>query len=275
MLFIEDPYGTFHLTLNANTTGQEAQTEWVNMGYWAETDHFPEACKALAEQVMSAAHCSNGGNVLDVGHACGDSLLMHLCGNFSARQGLLCGITSLPWQHQRALRRLRDCTHVSNRGRVYLYQGDAVYRPPAEKHPSDPSSKAFAFNSITAVDCAYHFRSRTQFLRQSFERLEAGGWIGLADLYRCERVHRPSVWLLCLALGVPAENLWDRERYLDELQTIGFVNCQVRDVSDMVFPKFRHFLKSRGGVWALVEKYGIGLFVRKGGRYAIVSAQRP
>jgi hypothetical protein len=158
---------------------------------------------------------------------------------------------------------------------VYLYQGDAVYRPFTEGHPLDPSSVMDGYHSITVLDCAYHFRTREQFLRQSFRRLASGGWIGLADV-SIDGANR-NTWLsiCCLALGVPGENLWNRDRYLHELQMVGFVDCELRDVSESVFPKFRAYLRSRGHVWALVEKYGIGLFVDNGGRYVIVSARKP
>lgn len=272
--FMEDPYGSFHLTLNKDKS-RGGQTEWMNMGYWKEKDKFPQACKALAEQVMFAAHCSDGDRILDVGHACGESLLMYLCDKRIPYPTLLCGITSLPWQHQRALKRVKECNPKWTHGRVYLYQGDAVYQPLARGHPLDPASQAPGFNAITVVDCAYHFCTRYRFLRQCFERLEPGGWIGLADL--CWDSSDRGLWLhsLCLALGIPRENLWDRERYLHELQLIGFVECGVQDVSSAVFPGFREFLRSRSGIWGLFEKFSIGLFADHGGRYVIVSARKP
>ena len=32
--FMEDPYGSFHLTLNKDKDSRGDQTEWMNMGYW-------------------------------------------------------------------------------------------------------------------------------------------------------------------------------------------------------------------------------------------------
>ena len=38
MVFIagkaKDPYGSFHLSLNATQEGKAPSTEWLNMGYW-------------------------------------------------------------------------------------------------------------------------------------------------------------------------------------------------------------------------------------------------
>jgi hypothetical protein len=112
-------------------------------------------------------------------------------------------------------------------------------------------------------------------LRQCYERLNTGGYIALADISRNRTSKDLRLWLVCALLGVPRENLWSREYYVQELERIGFVDCEARDVSNMVFPGLRGYLKSRKGIWSLLEKLGIGMFVECGGEYAIISAKKP
>lgn len=273
VMWMMDPYGSFHLQLN---DGSEFKTEWLNMGYWEGNARFPDACEALAEEVISAAHCKEGGRVLDVGHACGDSLLLHLRGRRIPTPSFLCGITSLSLQHQRALQRIKSYNKTARQPEtVFLYQGDAVFRSYSHNHPLDPNSKGPEFTSITAIDCAYHFRTRADFLRQSYRKLASGGYIALADLFTEDSLFDLHLHILCILLGIPKGNLWDRKRYLRELEMAGFVECEMRDISDKVFPGFRIYLRSRKGIWSLLEKYVIGMFVSRGGRMAIVSARKP
>lgn len=95
-----------------------------------------------------------------------------------ARPSHLTGITSLASHHQRSQARV---VRLNQTVPVDLHAGDAVYRPGAHKHPFDPSSSD-KFDTILALDCAYHFRSRAEFLRQAYGRLRPGGAVTLADI---------------------------------------------------------------------------------------------
>ncbi|WVQ63009.1 uncharacterized protein L199_001158 [Kwoniella botswanensis] len=91
-----EPYQLWDpIALNDQADGQR-QTKWCNMGWWEDTDSFPSAANALGQKLMNFAKeagYAGGGNVLDIGHGAGESLLLHL--NSSAPPRHLHGLTSL------------------------------------------------------------------------------------------------------------------------------------------------------------------------------------
>ncbi|CAI7564018.1 unnamed protein product [Penicillium glandicola] len=68
-------YGLDHAVLNIQLP---QQSMWMNMGYWEDTNNFPEACQALLDQVLTAALSAEKASavrILDVGCGCGDQSL--------------------------------------------------------------------------------------------------------------------------------------------------------------------------------------------------------
>jgi len=64
-------YGLHHRLLNVR-----AESTWLNLGFWRDTDDFEEACRALARMVGQAAELGSGDVLLDVGYGCGDQDLL-------------------------------------------------------------------------------------------------------------------------------------------------------------------------------------------------------
>jgi len=274
-----DPYGLFHLTLN-KLPGEDPlalpKTEWLNMGFWKDTAVFPKACAALATKLIQAADCKDSGQVLDVGHGTGESLILLLSDPSVPRPSGITGITSLPAHHLRSRERVRRL-QASSKGpqpEVALYKGDAVYRHPAIGHPLDPSSTKL-FDTILALDCAYHFDTRETFLLQSFNKLALHGRIALADI--CFDPAAPRSRWVRLAARVfklmPQGNFVSKEGYVAQMEGIGYGDIRLEDVTEEVFPGFIRFLKGRGWGWA-----AFGLMVEwyqnAGARFVIVSGSK-
>ncbi len=212
--------------------------------------------------------------IVDVGYGCGDSLLLHLKHPSVPRPSLLVGITSLQEHHKRSLERT---TKAEPGTKVELYHGDAVYHTEMgkRKHPLDPSSEELPFTSILALDCAYHFRTRQDFLHQSFARLSPGGHIALADM--CfGTTGKPSRWFKLLGLlgVVPQENIVTTEKYLEVLRAVGYTEGELEDISANVFPGFCKFLATQGTGWVLFSRL-IGMLSASGMRFVIVKASKP
>ncbi|KAI0307737.1 S-adenosyl-L-methionine-dependent methyltransferase [Multifurca ochricompacta] len=251
----KDPYGTFHISFNKLPGGPDPpRTEWLNMGFWKDTEIFPEACQALALRLFRAASLKPDGRVLDVGHGSGDSILLQLSHPQVTKPALLCGITSLPSHHRRSQERVdkflssADSADAPYKPTVFLFEGDAIWRSENRDHPLSPHFR-HQFDSILALDCAYHFNTREEFLRQSFRRLATGGNITLADL--CFAVPPGPILKLFLwrVLHVmPKENMVTKEQYLQQVREIGYEDIEMEDVSSFVFPGFRNFLKQRGNI---------------------------
>ena len=157
---------------------------------------------------------------------------------------------------------------------VLLFQGDAVWRPGRQDHPLSPSFQ-HDFDNILALDCAYHFNTREEFLRQSFRRLTPGGSVALADL--CFSVSPGPVLTLLLwhvLHTMPKHNITTKEQYIQQMREIGYEAVELEDITPFVFPGFREFLKQRGFMggafsWLMSWLEGRGL------RFVIVKGTRP
>jgi hypothetical protein len=231
--------------------------------------------------VRSCGLYTNAANFrIDVGHGTGESLVLQLTSPLVPRPARLTGITSLRLHYERSLDRV---THIqlSQAGfratEVDLHHADAVYRPTAVNHPLDPSSRSPPFHSILALDCAYHFNTRHDFLRQSYERLAPGGRIALADIvFTTAALSTPSLkarTLMSVLRLMPKANMITAEQYIQSLKDIGYVDVALEDLSDDVFPGFQIFLKSRGLGWAMFATV-IGWYYSIGTKFVIVGGSK-
>jgi len=271
-----DPYGLFHLSLNKSSfedSDSPPVTEWLNMGYWKDAKTFPEACKALALKMILAADPKEGGTIMDVGHGTGESLLLLLSDPSIPRPSHLIGITSLDIHYRRSRDRVDkfQATH-QNKVSVDLHHRDAVFDGATHNtHPLNPSSP-ITFNSILALDCAYHFNTRHKFLEQSFQKLAPdGGSIALADICFSPSSFQMITSMLNL---IPKHNQISLEDYVEKMTQIGYVDVNLEDVTSEVFPGFVSFLKSRGWAWWVFGSV-IDWYSSMGARFVIVSGRRP
>ncbi|KAH8102607.1 hypothetical protein BXZ70DRAFT_929208 [Cristinia sonorae] len=279
----KEPYSAFnHQDLNKRGDHEDApQTEWLNMGFWKDTTVFPRACEALALKLIAAAQCQVNGNVLDVGHGSGESLLLHLRHPSVPRPSHITGITSLEAHYTRSLERVKQCqADLGVADKVTLYHGDAVYRPTDKKqdypHPLNPTSRLRPFTTILALDCAFHFRTRHDFLVQSYTRLAPGGRIALADICfsRGSGWKRGVVRRLVGLLGVmPAENMITVCDYVRDMEVIGYEDVVVEDITEDVFPGLIKFLGGREIGWKVFARM-MGLLPAAGARFVIISGRR-
>ncbi|EUC53875.1 methyltransferase domain protein [Rhizoctonia solani AG-3 Rhs1AP] len=287
-------YGDYLRSLNETANKDKAETEWLNMGYWKNTTVFPEACEALALKLVRASKCVAGGCVLDVGHATGESLLLHLTHPEVPRPSNLFGITSLKFQHDRAAARILRASYPEEI-KVQLYLGDAVYHPatgtpispqssvqtmrhPLEQAANDSTPTHPSYTSIIALDCAHHFRTREQFLAQSAQSLAPGGSIALADM--CVDASTPSIAirtlrrLYCTIFSMHPANMTSIQGYKETMERLGYQNVTIEDISSSVFPGFTSFLQKRGIGWWIFARMVVVWWRICGARFIIASGKR-
>ncbi|KII93582.1 hypothetical protein PLICRDRAFT_171316, partial [Plicaturopsis crispa FD-325 SS-3] len=213
----------------------------------------------------------------------------------------------------------KDATEVT------LYCCDAVFRPgdavtgcrvrADNSHPLDPSlithpldptiAPDGTYDTILALDCAYHFSPRAAFLAQAHARLRPGGRVALADIcWEDEGAgddadeggekngegegedgegSRPRPSLLAsfhrrlrytlLTLLLPRANLLSRAAYAAQMKQLGYVDVKMEDVSGDVFPGFLRFLGSRGKVWWIFAA-GLGWVLGREGRFVVVVGRK-
>ncbi|KAA1468254.1 S-adenosyl-L-methionine-dependent methyltransferase [Dentipellis sp. KUC8613] len=248
------------------------------MGFWEGTTSFPQACEALALHLVRAAGIKPGSCVLDVGHGSGDSLLMQLSHPLVPRPKLLYGITSLKTHHIRSEERvgalLASKPDLAQDVEVTLSCGDAVCGLGDNHHPLS-SDASYRFDTILALDCAYHFRTRECFLRQCFQRLAPGGKLALADICFASVPGAATLFVLTSILHVlPKENAVTIERYIQDMRHIGFVDVKMEDITNQVFPGFQDFLRGQGLMWRFFAGM-IGWLHKSKGRFVIVVGTKP
>lgn len=152
------------------------------------------------------------------------------------RPSSITGITSKKSHHDRSLDRVTRHLEAQQQQagqsttNVHLVEGDAVYIPKRHiknggKHPFSPFNDSPPFDVILALDCAYHFDTRQQFLTQSFSKLSPGGRIALADI--CFSSVDESDWtksktrlFLCKLFGMPPDNICTPDKYVARLSTL-------------------------------------------------------
>ena len=154
-----------------------------------------------------------------------------------------------------------------------LYQADAVFD---EKDTNHPLRMPLSFDSILALDCAYHFNTRRRFLEQSFQNLAPDGRVALADI--CFSPSALETWKTKILTSVlrlmPKENMISTEEYISQMQEIGYEDVVLEDITRDVFPGFSAFLKSRKwGWWAL--GLVIEWYASAGAKFVLVSGRKP
>ena len=157
---------------------------------------------------------------------------------------------------------------------VLLLQGDAVWRPGHQGHPLSPDFQ-HDFDNILALDCAFHFNTREEFLRQSLRRLTPGGSVALADLCFSSSPGLMLTFLLCHVLRtMPKHNVTTKEQYVRQMREIGYEDVELEDITPFVFPGFREFLKHQGFLWGAFS-WLMSWLEGRGLRYVIVKGTRP
>jgi microcystin synthetase protein McyJ len=215
---------------------------WGNLGYWQSPNDYSSACSALADALAHAVELDQTSHVFDAGFGCGDQLLLWLK---TYQVSSIQGLNYSESQTSVAQQRLSDqgfTTAAKNirYGSVTDMCDEGFLLP-------DDSQSTDEVNTVLALDCAYHFPSRADFLRSSYQLLNDTGRIGLTDILLSDS--HSTLWqrfilrTMLFLSNIPAKNIVPLSRYEDELIRAGFDNISIQDISAQVFTPFSDWLK--------------------------------
>ena len=163
-------------------------------------------------------------DILDVGSGCGDSTALLA----EMKPRTLRGVTS--HKSQSALSQQRF-PHIE------FIRADAV-----EYITSLPEESV---DRIFALDCVYHFSSRSRFLQESARVFRENGRTAMTDLIVGDNItilQRLLMRIICLLTGSPYSNFKTKNEYHSDLVLAGFEDISFEDISRDVFPGLREFI---------------------------------
>jgi microcystin synthetase protein McyJ len=208
----------------------DAKPRWLNIGYWKAARTYPEACVAMVELLGTRAGLQATDEVLDVGVGFAEQDFV-LVDRF--RLSHITGIDITPVHVEKGRER------VATRGwadRIDIRLGSAT----AMEFPDE------SFDKVLALECAFNFDTREDFMREAFRVLKPGGIIALADMlpYPGHKRSRRKAFARRYA-HIPEANFYDRDEYPRHLMAAGFHDVSVESIRSDVYPGMAQYARKR------------------------------
>lgn len=203
---------------------------WLNNGYWKVARTYPDACVAMVELLGTRAGLQPSDEILDVGVGFAEQDFA-LLDRFKVSH--ITGIDITPVHVEKGRER------VAERGlekQIDIRLGSAT----AMEFP------AASFERVLALECAFHFDTRDQFMREAFRVLKPGGTIALADMLPNPDKTPARATAFGRKYGhIPEANNYDREEYSRRLSAAGFDDVLVESIRQDVFPGMAKYARQR------------------------------
>lgn len=240
---------------------------YLNLGYWETATGYDDACQALAEKLGDLAGIAKGDQVLDCGNGFGDQDALWLKRHDPAK---ITAINITPSQVNLAKQRFPD-------PRLDFQEGSAT----------SLSFENNSFDKVMALESAFHFQTRDDFLKEALRVLKPGACLAMADIVQArapanlsERLAEQggrALW------QIPAGNLCEIPEYQKRLERAGFVNISIEAIGEKVYKPFESFAQTRlkdpdvvarlnpliRAMWSIPNSGALAL------EYVLVKAEKP
>jgi len=238
VLYDEDP----------RTSGRE----WINLGYWDTVGMtYEAACDRMAEQLALLGGFDKNDRILDSG--CGTGTSTRFWYDYVRGDGKkgcsLVGLNITPAHI--------DIANESIKGTHYDEHLEFVLGDATDMHMFE----ADAFTKVAALECAFHFDTREDFIREAFRVLKTGGILVTADIlvkswtptYHRAKKYMPDIVAKTLFqkssnnMSMPFENQVDIREHRRQLETAGFKNIRIIPINDFTAHFFTHYREKTQG----------------------------
>lgn len=219
-------------------TGREPL--WVNLGYWEGIEpctvenrpRWPallrQAQERLATLLADAAGLGERDVVLDCGFGYGDQDV-YWSERYRPRRIVGINITE---EHVRVARERARLLGLEERLEFHRASATAIPFP------------AQTFDAVLALESAFHFDTREDFVREAARVLKPGGRLAMADML-CK--HQPTGGplerlyqrLVRRRFYIPDANLWTADTCRSIMGRHGFRDVRVTSIADQVYRPFR------------------------------------
>jgi microcystin synthetase protein McyJ len=208
----------------------DSKPRWLNIGYWKAARTYPEACAAMVELLGTRAGLQPTDEVLDVGVGFAEQDFVFV-DRFKLAH--ITGIDITPVHVEKGRER------VAKRGledQIDIRLGSATVM----EFPDE------SFDKVLALECAFHFDTREDFMREAFRVLKPGGTIALADMlpYPGKKTS-PMKAVARRYAHIPEVNFYDREEYPQHLIATGFDDVSVESIRGDVYPGMAKYARQR------------------------------
>jgi ubiquinone/menaquinone biosynthesis C-methylase UbiE len=213
---------------------QQAFGRHVHWGYWEKppaadgtVDDFADAAERLCQRVYAAGGVKEGDLILDAGCGFGGTIAS-LNEHFDNLN--LVGLNIDPRQLERA----RQQVQPRGNNQIEFVEGDACQLPFPDA----------SFDVVLAVECIFHFPSRTDFFREARRVLRPGGRFAICDFVPVTLFKPIQAIAATIATSV-VENTYGRVDshftlgdYQQLAQDTGFTLAQQEDITVNTLPTY-------------------------------------
>jgi microcystin synthetase protein McyJ len=206
--------------LDSRINNSTSNCNYLNLGYWEDTNVTKIACEQMIDKVISYAKIKENQTLLDVGFGYGDQdiYIATKIPNLN-----IYGINISDIQVKKAQQQVEE-KGLSNQ--IFLEKGDAI----------SLSYKDNTFDTILAIESAFHFNTREKFLKEAYRTLKNSGTLCLTDCLSINKNKNPNFKKNSERFGIPIENQYGITEYINKLEKIGFNSITFLDISEHVIP---------------------------------------